>query len=355
MLYFLLKLIMRVATWLAYRRVVRCNLERLENGRATLILANHSASFMDAMLMGVVLRRRVHFFTRGDVFAKPLANKILRALGMLPVYRISEGKENMHRNDDTNAEALRVLAAGGAVLIFAEGTSALEKRLKPLKKGPFRLAALAAAQGLGPVIATVGINYVTPAKAAGDVFIAAGDSIDAAALGEGSEARLATHTMRLADDALRGVVWDAQDSEKAALADAALLQLQEHNHRFSFDDTMAVVAGINSGVYQHPPSVARRTASQWLALILFSPFAAVGFAFHYLPVRAAMLAADKQVREPDFYAPVVVGAAVLLVLLWYAVWAVALVVLWKMELLLLLPVMAYCGVIYQKRWRYWLG
>jgi len=287
------------------------------------------------------------------------------------VYRVSEGKENMHRNEDTNAEALKVLRAGGAVLIFAEGKSALEKILKPLKKGPFRLAAMAAANDVAPVIAPVGINYVTPARADGDVFILAGKGIDTRLLfaeAERNEVRLATSSMRETDQSLRGVVWDARDANIARYADDALQIMQQEHDTFSFEDAVVLIAKLNAaddqmiatfstknglrdylGFKEHDAPDEPISIAEWVETIVLAPFAMAGLAFHFLPVRLAKMIADKKVREMDFYAPVFVGLAVVLIFLWYVLAAVLFLIFWKAGLLLLLLLMT-CGVLYRRYW-----
>ena len=112
-------------------------------GNAPLILAsNHPNSFLDALIIGAYYPRRFHFMARGDAFNKPWANRLLRSMNLIPVYRISEGRKRMSDNDASFAECADVLQNSGAVLIFSEGMCIHQTELLPLKKGTARIAYL---------------------------------------------------------------------------------------------------------------------------------------------------------------------------------------------------------------------
>ena len=66
-----------------------------------MLVANHPNSFLDAVLIGAAIHRPTHFLARGDAFNHKTAAKILSSLNMLPVFRLSEGKENLLKNTVT--------------------------------------------------------------------------------------------------------------------------------------------------------------------------------------------------------------------------------------------------------------
>lgn len=113
----------------------------IKEQKGPLMLAvNHSGSFFDAVILGALWNRDIHFLARGDAFKKPLANKILTALHNIPIYRLSEGKENLEKNDETFERCQAVFRKNGVVLIFSEGLCINEWKLRPLKKGTARMA-----------------------------------------------------------------------------------------------------------------------------------------------------------------------------------------------------------------------
>ena len=66
-----------------------------------LIAANHPNSFLDAIIIATLFDKPVYSLARGDAFKKPLYARLLRKLNMHPVYRTSEGVENMEHNYST--------------------------------------------------------------------------------------------------------------------------------------------------------------------------------------------------------------------------------------------------------------
>lgn len=78
---------------------------------------------------------------------------------MLPVYRLSEGAENLENNYDTFEKCKAIFRKGGIVLIFSEGRCVNEWALRPLKKGTARLAESSWREGIPLRVVPAGINY----------------------------------------------------------------------------------------------------------------------------------------------------------------------------------------------------
>src|SRR5690606_8940326 len=83
----------------------------------------------------------------------------LRYMKLLPVYRTSEGVENLEHNYTTFASCLEAFEEGHTVLIFSEGRCENEWHLRPLKKGTARLAHAAWQKGIPLKVIPLGINY----------------------------------------------------------------------------------------------------------------------------------------------------------------------------------------------------
>ena len=78
---------------------------------------------------------------------------------MLPVYRISEGQENLEQNYDTFDKCRDIFKNNGIVLIFSEGRCVNEWKLRPLKKGTARLAMSCWQDDIALKVLPLGINY----------------------------------------------------------------------------------------------------------------------------------------------------------------------------------------------------
>ncbi len=149
----------------------------LQKAGPLLIASNHPNSFLDAIILATLFKNPVYSLARGDAFAGKLITKILLSLNMLPVYRVSEGVENLENNYTTFEACQDIFKQNGIVLIFSEGRCINEWRLRPLKKGTARLA-LAAWQDNVPVeVLPLGINYNSFRKYGKDVFLNFGNII----------------------------------------------------------------------------------------------------------------------------------------------------------------------------------
>ena len=136
--------------------------EKLDHSSPTIIIANHPASFLDAMVLAVFLGRPLHFYVRGDIFSHPLARWVLSRLHMIPIYSIEHGLNNLAKNKNTFDRGQQLLNDGNMLLIFPEGFSRFSKELAPFKKGAARVALQTAFdhQFKGAlIIQTVSINY----------------------------------------------------------------------------------------------------------------------------------------------------------------------------------------------------
>lgn len=124
-----------------------------------LITANHPNSFLDAIIIGSLFTHPVHFLARGDAFQKPWHRTVLSWLNMIPIYRLSEGKDKLHLNDYAFTRSCNILEDKGIVLIFIEGICVHQHTLQPFKKGAARIALQCWQNGIPVQVMPVGISY----------------------------------------------------------------------------------------------------------------------------------------------------------------------------------------------------
>jgi 1-acyl-sn-glycerol-3-phosphate acyltransferase len=141
-----------------------------------LIVANHPNSFLDAIIIGCQFNGPVHFLARGDAFNKNWHAKLLHFLNMIPVYRLSEGKENLYLNEGAFQKSKEILTKNGIVLIFIEGICVHKHELQPFKKGAARIAKESSSKS-GLQILPIGIAYDSFEHFGKEVNITIGNTI----------------------------------------------------------------------------------------------------------------------------------------------------------------------------------
>jgi 1-acyl-sn-glycerol-3-phosphate acyltransferase len=159
LLFSVLKIPARIALWFYCKCLYINKIELLQIEGPLLIAANHPNSFLDAVIIATVFNKPVYSLARGDVFKNKFYSKILQSLNILPVYRISEGAQNLEHNYNTFDDCKKLFKNNAIVLIFSEGNCSNEWHLRRLKKGTARLAISSWQDNIPLKILPVGINY----------------------------------------------------------------------------------------------------------------------------------------------------------------------------------------------------
>jgi len=141
------------------RKIIINDRAMLKKQGPLLLASNHPNSFLDAIILDIFFKKPIWSLTRGDVFKNKFISRILTTLKMFPVYRVSEGVENLNNNYETFENCKKVFRAKGLVLIFSEGKCINEWHLRPLKKGTARLAINSWEENIPLKVLPVGINY----------------------------------------------------------------------------------------------------------------------------------------------------------------------------------------------------
>ncbi|PHX74986.1 MAG: hypothetical protein CK547_00515 [Chitinophagaceae bacterium] len=182
MFYRVAKIVMWVTLRFFFRKVRVDGAEKLAHRNPAILIANHTASFLDAMVLSVFLRRPLFFFVRGDIFKHPIALYIFTKLHMVPIFSSDDGRSALSKNKSTFDRGQDILKNDKLLLIFPEGYSRLSKDLSPFKKGTARVA-LQTAFDFGIekefTIETVYINYSFHGFRS-DLVIRIGDSLSLA-------------------------------------------------------------------------------------------------------------------------------------------------------------------------------
>ncbi len=221
-----LRAILRLALRIFFRRVEIAGAERLPAEGPVVIVVNHPSALVDPMLLLAFLPRPAAFLAKEPIFRLPILGAMARALDSIPIYRAMDGADT-RRNRETFERARALLAGGGVLALFPEGTSHDDPRMKPLKSGAARIALGTASSGptLPLSIIPAGLVFTDKRTFRSEVLVAFGEAIpvEPGPLGEcGEPAPAAVRALTARIEAgLAAVVLQAEEDEALALAAAA--------------------------------------------------------------------------------------------------------------------------------------
>jgi 1-acyl-sn-glycerol-3-phosphate acyltransferase len=218
LLYHFIKIFAKIGIHLYCRHVNITNKAVLQSNGPILLAANHPNSFLDAIILCTLFKKPIYSLARGDAFKNKLAARILYMLKILPVYRVSEGVENLEENYKTFEACKEVFRKNGIVLIFSEGLCINEWHLRALKKGTARLAISSWQEDIPLQIIPVGINYSSFKKFGKNIKLFFGDPITASAIDYNNSHGTGIKECNTAiEQQLRSFVFEANKNDKARL------------------------------------------------------------------------------------------------------------------------------------------
>jgi glycerol-3-phosphate O-acyltransferase / dihydroxyacetone phosphate acyltransferase len=180
MIYRILKFLFRITVRAYFRKYEIKNSAKIPTEGPLIIVANHPSAFMDPIVLAVAMKREIHFIAKGEAFRSKFAAWLLPKFNMIPIYRKEHDPQLVHRNEEVFRSVYKILEKNGVILIFPEGISLTDRKLKQIKTGASRMAIGAEMKNdfnLGVKIIPVGLNYSNPHKFQSDLFININDPI----------------------------------------------------------------------------------------------------------------------------------------------------------------------------------
>ena len=159
LLYPVIKFASRLAIKLLCREIRINNPAILQEKGPILLAVNHPNSFLDSILLDTLFKEPVWALARGDAFRNKKHAQLLRQLNIMPVYRFSEGVQNLSINYQTFNSCVELFKQNKIVTIYSEALCVNEWHIRPLKKGTARLAIQSWENGIPLRVIPVGLNY----------------------------------------------------------------------------------------------------------------------------------------------------------------------------------------------------
>ena len=346
--------------WSFFRRLYLYNAKGVPKDKPVLLACNHPNSFMDGCLFGEGQSQSIHFIARGDAMNTPLKKWFFGQFHAIPIFRIQEGAENLHRNKQTFQECQELFEKNGKIIIFSEGICVQEKRVRKLKKGTARMYFEVESNfdfNLGIQIIPVGFNYTFFNKPGAEVMINVGKPIQMERyieLYKENKAQAINTFNADLQDKLKELVISIDKKEDETLAENLLTMARndfqeppfpwnsDRNDRFLLEkntcDTLNSISENERDTYQklsqsvhqyfthlkdHRLSdldIAKDRRYGWgkgLLFLLGWPLHMLGYLLNILPVWLGKKLADKAVTNSVFYLSVRAVATYFLYLLFY--------------------------------------
>lgn len=366
MLYNILKLLFQITFKYFFRKTFRLHAERLPESGPLVICANHPGAFLDPIVIAASTKRRIYFLAKAAVFKGAFAKWLLPKFNMIPVYRKQDDPTQMHKNDETFAKCYEHLLRGDAILIFPEGISITERKLKEIKTGAARIALGAcAASGYKQdvKIACLGINYDDPHIFRQDVLLSYSEPISMLDYKSEHEAdsfkaaqkvtdvireRLESEVIHIEHEEADGItrmierIYRAEIlGEKVHSAELKVRELEMIRNisiavrHFLHNDRSRVTEVVNKmksyfwkldelGFSDKLVRAGRKAGSRYyywlgeLSLILLGfPLFIYGALVNYIPFYTASFLSRKLVKQREFFGAIGAAAGMLFFLIWY--------------------------------------
>ena len=148
-----------------YKNVFIYNETKIEKNVPTIFASNHPAGFYEAIILTSIIPKPIYFLVRSDYVNIPMLKWFFNIIKLLPIYRQSEGLNNVKKNTEVFSGINNSLKKNAFIGIYPEGTTKYQFNLNPIKKGISRIAVGALRAGIPFIkIIPAGFNFSQPDK-----------------------------------------------------------------------------------------------------------------------------------------------------------------------------------------------
>jgi len=393
-----LRALFRLALRIFFRRVEVDGVERVPREGAVIFAVNHPNALVDPLLLLCFAPRPVSVLAKAPLFSMPVIGSFVRAFDSIPVYRSQDPGTDLSKNRETFEAARELLSRGGSLVLFPEGASHDDPKLRRLKTGAARIALGAAALSGSPLtVVPAGLYYTWKQRFRSSALVSFGKPITVApapleADGEPPADAVRSLTRRLEEELSRLTLqaesrevldlvrraerlFSAGEDDGSASLSSELDRRRElaEGYRRLADRDPARLNVIRDRIARFeaerkaaglpledltPARVGARAVTRLvarnLAGLLLLPFAAVGLLLHYPAYRLAAFLSRRVARaQEDVLATIKIMAAMLF---FPATWLAAAALAWKtwgpgpgLVALLLAPICGWAALVAAER------
>lgn len=162
-IYAFIRVLLNASIAFTYRNIIVTGYEKIKNRKPVLFVSNHQNTFMDGLVLVKVAKNiNPNILVRADIFKSKWAALALDIIHLIPIYRKKDNMGSVSQNNEIFKKCFDLFERGKTLLIFPEGNHAIKRFLRPMQKGPARIAFQAEEENefrLGLNVAPFGLHY----------------------------------------------------------------------------------------------------------------------------------------------------------------------------------------------------
>lgn len=219
-IYEFLKLTVKIALWIYYRKIKIVNRERLRFDGPAIVVSNHPCTLMDPLNVGARASEPFYFLANAGLFKSKFGNWFFNTFYCIPIERMQDTSGKPVNNAAAFARCDAHMMRGGTLFIAPEGDSWMRRHLHKLKTGTVRIAFNSEAlhdYNLDLKIVPVGLTYSDPTAFRGNVFVNVGEYLyvrDFRAAYEKDPIEATRAVTQVLEERLRDLTIDTVDDEE---------------------------------------------------------------------------------------------------------------------------------------------
>lgn len=367
----------------SFKSVRMVGMDNIPENTPVIFMCNHPVGFMEPLIITTRMNRQLYYLARGDFFRKPIFRWLLNQIHIYPIYRFRDGFSDMRNNESAILTAIEFIKTGKSFLIFAEGSTALQRSIRPIQKGVSRIIhdILTENPEQALAIIPVGYNDNNMTKLGTHVTVNFGDPIFPHELFETqpSKPRFLKELTKEVEQKMYDLVPQLSNAQDEKLLNQLIRTNHSDKQDFSLMKSYANKLNVASTAFKeelskdvqtsydvvHAQAVStdgiyhKNSIGSWLALTLgFIPFL-IGQIFNHIPFALARRTAKKKVNKPEFTMVMNMVLAAVFFTAWYILWFILLKVFlvphvfWILAMMIILAVYGRHYVsLYQEKFHY---
>lgn len=346
MVYYILRTLVRLTLQLYFKNVEITGKENIPKDCPVILVGNHPSAFMEPIILCSWVNRPFHFMIRGDMWKKKWMAWLLDGIHGVPVYRKSEGYGKADANKRTFDRCVELIMGHKLLIIFAEGSHELVRRLRGLKKGTARivLQALEENPDKEVYLVPVGVVFNAPLLLRRDVHLSIGKAVPLKEhISPNSKAESLNDITQVIAEKL-GAELPTLEKEEELLFEKLIyeearfgkpfeqqwkdaeVRLQSFNHETK-QELISQIRKVDTDL-ENATLAKQLNLGHWILLVVLAIPAWIGKLLHLIPIALSERMTQSIVKKKEFYSSLRLATLLTFVLLWYLILSGISLVIW---------------------------